>query len=128
MHYSAGLGCGLLAVLCRRVGTCLATTCECAHHALYRMGQIQPCFGICRDGGVGFSGLSRSGVGGVGWAAGLWLGLDVAYSLTPTRQAEWADVLADVVGLVLAWGAWAGRSMSGAVRLREPDNKEKMKC
>ena len=56
------------------------------------------------------------------------LGLEVAQSLTPTRQAEWADVLADVVGLVLAWGAWVGRIMLGAVRLRGPHNKEKMKC
>ena len=28
-------------------------------------------------------------------------------SLTPYRVAEWADLLADVLGLALGWGAWA---------------------
>ena len=27
-------------------------------------------------------------------------------SLTPYRVAEWADLLADVLGLALGWGAW----------------------
>ena len=56
------------------------------------------------------------------------LGLEVAQSLTPTRQAEWVDVLADMVGLVLAWGAWVGWLMLAAVRLRRLPKQGKTKC
>lgn len=39
--------------------------------------------------------------------------IEAAQALTPTRQAEWADWLADAIGIALGW--WA---MSWAVRLR----------
>jgi VanZ family protein len=39
------------------------------------------------------------------------LGMELAQGLTPTRSASWADVLADSVGIGLAWWAcrWAER-------------------
>ena len=32
--------------------------------------------------------------------------IEVLQSFTPSRSADWHDVLADAVGLVLGWGAW----------------------
>lgn len=40
--------------------------------------------------------------------------IETAQALTPTRQAEWADWLADAIGIALGW--WA---MSWAVSLRQ---------
>ncbi len=32
--------------------------------------------------------------------------IEVLQSFTPSRSADWHDVVADTVGLVLGWGAW----------------------
>ena len=32
--------------------------------------------------------------------------IEVLQSFTPDRMAEWADLLADALGLALGWGAW----------------------
>lgn len=40
--------------------------------------------------------------------------IEVAQAMTPLRTAQWADVLADAVGIVIGWGAGAALGWGGS--------------
>ena len=73
-------------------------------HAQHRLGQKQPHAGFCGVGCPRTLGLSGANGAVADGTAGLWRTVEVLQSFTPDRFAEWADVLADAVGLLVGAG------------------------